>query len=200
MDHDGMHPTWNHTGIAHANGDVEQVHHRFKEALDQALRVRGSREFASRSDTWHFVCDLISRRNRTRAARWQEEQAALRPLPRLALAPCKEVPVRVSRFSTIHRGSNVYSVPSRLIGTRLLVRLHAETIEGFVGTTLAFPLPRLVGTHQHRIDSHHFIWSLVRKPGAFAASRSREERFPTTTVRSVYDQLRKELGKRADRQ
>jgi hypothetical protein len=101
MDHYGMLPTWNNVGIAHENGDVEQAHHRFKQALDQALRVRGSREFASRADYWHFVCDLVSRRNRTRAARWHEEQAALRPLPRLPLVPCKEVQVRVSRFSTI---------------------------------------------------------------------------------------------------
>lgn len=69
MDHYGMQPTWNHVGIAHENGDVEQAHHRFKEALDQALRVRGSRDFASRSDYWRFVADLVSRRNRTRAAR-----------------------------------------------------------------------------------------------------------------------------------
>jgi hypothetical protein len=40
MAHYGMQPTWNHVGIAHENGDVEQAHHRFKQALDQALRVR----------------------------------------------------------------------------------------------------------------------------------------------------------------
>jgi hypothetical protein len=90
-----MQPTWNNQGIAHENGDVEQAHHRFKEALDQALRVRGSREFASRAEYWRFVCDLIARRNRSRVARWHEEQAALRPLPRLPLVPCKEVQVRV---------------------------------------------------------------------------------------------------------
>jgi hypothetical protein len=200
MDHYGMQPTWNNVGIAHENGDVEQAHHRFKEALDQALRVRGHRDFASRAEYWRFVCELVQRRNRTRVARFQEEQEALRPLPRLPLAPCKEVPVRVSRFSTIHVGSNVYSVPSRLIGTRLLVRLHAETIEGYVGTKLAFTLPRLVGTHQHRIDYHHIVWSLVRKPGAFAAYRYRDELFPTTTFRLAYDQLRKDMSRRADAQ
>jgi len=200
MAHYGMQPTWNNAGIAHENGDVEQAHHRFKEALDQALRVRGSREFASRAEYWHFVCDLVARRNRSRAARWHEEQAALRPLPRLPLIPCKEVQVRVSRFSTIHVGSNVYSVPSRLIGTKLLVRLHAQTVEGYVGTKLAFTLPRLVGTHQHRIDYHHFIWSLVRKPGAFAAYRYRDELFPTTTFRLAYDRLRQDEAARADGQ
>jgi hypothetical protein len=35
-----MQPTWNNTGVAHENGDVEQAHHRFKEAVDQALRAR----------------------------------------------------------------------------------------------------------------------------------------------------------------
>ena len=105
-----------------------------------------------------------------------------------------------SRFSTIHLGSNVYSVPSRLIGTKLLVRLHAETVEGYVGTKLAFTLPRLVGTHQHRIDYHHFIWSLVRKPGAFAAYRYRDDLFPTTTFRLAYDRLCQDVAGRADGQ
>lgn len=46
MSHYGMEPTTNNVGVAHENGDVEQAHHRFKEALDQALRVRGSRDLA----------------------------------------------------------------------------------------------------------------------------------------------------------
>lgn len=49
MRHYGMAPTWNNAGIAHENGDVEQSHYRFKQAVDQALRVRGSRDFASRA-------------------------------------------------------------------------------------------------------------------------------------------------------
>jgi len=49
MAHYGMQPTWNNTGVAHENGDVEQSHYRFKEAVDQALRIRGSREFPSRA-------------------------------------------------------------------------------------------------------------------------------------------------------
>jgi len=61
-------------------------------------------------------------------------------------------------------------------------------------------LPRLLGTHQHRIDYHHFIWSLVRKPGAFAAYRYRDELFPTTTFRLAYDRLCKQMAKRADGQ
>jgi hypothetical protein len=193
-----MQPTWNNTGIAHENGDVEQSHYRFKEAVDQALRVRGSREFAARSAYEHFLKDLVYKRNQTRAARFALEKAALRPLPATPLAPCKEVRVRVSRFSTIAVDSNVYSVPSRLIGTRVLVRVRAQTLEGFVGTSPVFVLPRMSGKHQHRIDYHHLIWSLVRKPGAFAAYQYRDDLFPTTTFRLAYDRLRTEWPKRAD--
>ena len=45
MAHYGLEPTTNNLGVAHENGDVEQEHRQFKRAVDQALRVRGSREF-----------------------------------------------------------------------------------------------------------------------------------------------------------
>lgn len=198
MAHYGMEPTWNNAGIAHENGDVEQSHHRFKEAVDQALRVRGSRDFANRAAYDHFLHDLVAKRNQTRAVRFDLEKAHLRPLPATPLAPCKELRVTVSRFSTIHVGSNIYSVPSRLIGTTLTVRLRSETIQGYVGTSQVFSFPRLVGKHQHRIDYHHLIWSLVRKPGAFAAYRYHEDLFPTTLFRRAYDRLRADRPKRAE--
>ena len=93
----------------------------------------------------------------------------------------------------------MYSVPSRLIGTSILVRLHSEVLEGYVGTIRVFELPRLIGKHHHHIEYHHIIWSLVRKPGAFAAYCYRDELFPTTTFRLAYDRLRTDGAKRADR-
>ena len=106
----------------------------------------------------------------------------------------------MSRFSTIQVLGNTYSVPSRLIGTRVLVWLRAERVEGYVATKLAFSFPRLVGKQQKRIEYRHVIWSLVKKPGAFAAYRYREELFPTTTFRQSYDRLRSLLPRRADRE
>lgn len=44
------------------------------------------------------------------------------------------------------------------------------------------------------------IWSLMRKPGAFAAYRYRDELFPTTTFRLAYDRLCKDMAGRADGQ
>src|SRR5512135_2027298 len=200
MSHYGMQPTWNNTGIAHENGDVEQSHYRFKEAVDQALRVRGSRDFATRAAYEHFLQNLIHKRNQTRAEKFSTEKAILRPLPSRELAPCKELRVVVSQFSTITVATNRYSVPSRLIGSTILVRVRSEHLEGYVGTTRVFEIPRLIGKHQHRIDYQHVIHSLVRKPGAFAAYRYRDDPFPTTTFRQAYDRLASSGIERADRE
>ena len=105
----------------------------------------------------------------------------------------------VSQFSTIQIKANVYSVPSRLSGTSVLVRVRAETVEGYVGSSVAFTFSRLIGKQQHHIDYHHVIWSLVRKPGAFAAYRYREDLFPTTTFRLAYDRLVSSGIEKADR-
>ncbi len=174
-----MQPTWNNAGIAHENGDVEQSHFRFKEAVDQALRVRGNRDFSSRTAYERFLQDLVRNRNLTRQAGFQQEQAALRPLPRLPLAPCREFRVSVSRFSTLQILGKRYSVPSRLIGTTVLVRVRAETVEVYVGTSQVLTLPRLQGATTHAVNYRHVIWSLVRKPGAFAHYRYREDLFPS---------------------
>jgi hypothetical protein len=198
--HYGMEPSTNNLGLAHENGAVEQGHHRFKQAVDQALRVRGSRDFAERAAYERFLRDLVQRRNQTRAVRFAVEQAALRPLPRTPLAPCRELRATVSRFSTLQVLGNTYSVPSRLIGTTLTVRVQAETVAVYVGPTLTCTMPRLHGRQQHAINYQHVIWSLVRKPGAFAAYRYRDDLFPSLAFRWAYDQLCTHSPARADRE
>jgi hypothetical protein len=59
-------------------------------------------------------------------------------------------------------------------------------------------MPRLLGTGQHRIDYRHVIWSLVRKPGAFAHYRYRDDLFLSLTFRRAYDALQSHLPERAD--
>ena len=199
MAHYNLEPTTNNLGVAHENGDVEQEHYRFKEAVDQALRVRGSRDFADRGAYDRFLQQLVSQRNLTREVRWAEERQALRPLPMTPLLACREVRVPVSRFSTIRVLQNTYSVPSRLIGTTLLVRVRSETLEVYHATAHLLSMPRLLGTGQHAIDYRHVIWSLVRKPGAFAHYRYRDDLFPSLTFRRAYDALNGQAPERADR-
>src|SRR6266508_2200116 len=101
MSHYAMQPSTNTPGEAHENGDVEQSHFRFKDARDQALRVRGSREFADRAAYLRFVSDRVRLCNQTRQARWGEQREHLSPLPRVPRDPVQELRVHVSRFSTI---------------------------------------------------------------------------------------------------
>ena len=65
----------------HENGDCEQSHRRFKEAVEQALLLRGSRDFASREEYVAFLRGVVARRNAGRQQRLAEEVRRLRPLP-----------------------------------------------------------------------------------------------------------------------
>jgi hypothetical protein len=200
MAHYQMRPTTNQPRVPHENGDVEQSHYRFKDVVDQALRLRGSRDFADRAAYTRWLQDLVRRRNATRALRWAEERPTLQPLPTTPLNPAQDVAVTVSRFATIRVLRNVYSVPSRLIGHALLARVRAETIELYLGASRMLNIPRLRGTQQHRIDYRHIIDSLVRKPGAFAQYRYHDALFPSLLFRQAYDRLRQHMPARADQQ
>src|SRR5205823_7716899 len=120
-------------GIVHENGDIEQSHYRFKMAVDQGLRVRGSREFPGRAAYLRFLQDIVRSRNLTRQVRWAEEQQTLRPLPLRPLNVCREERVVVTSFSTIRVLRNTYSVPSRLIGRTITARVRSETVEVYLG-------------------------------------------------------------------
>jgi hypothetical protein len=104
----------------------------------------------------------------------------------------------VTRFSTIRAADNIYSVSSRLIGEEVDLRLYAETIEIWHGQRLMATMERQRGRGNVTIDYRHVIWSLVRKPGAFARYRYREALFPTLTFRRAYDALVERLGSGAD--
>jgi hypothetical protein len=105
---------------------------------------------------------------------------------------------RVARWSTVRVASRHYSVPSRLIGHVVEARQHPDTVEIYYRGQLVETMPRVRGEGGARIDYRHVVWSLVRKPGAFARYRYREELFPTVTFRRAYDVLRSSRGDRAD--
>ncbi len=176
----------------HENGDVEQRHYRFKDALEQSLLMRGSRDFDSREQYAAFLSTLFNQLNQGRRERFQEEVKALRRLPLRRLEACKRLTVRVAPSSTICVHRNLYSVPSRLIGERVEVRLYAEHLDVWYAQRCQERLPRLRGVGKHRIDYRHIIDWLVRKPGAFAHYRYRSDLFPTHRFRVAYDLLHRE--------
>lgn len=174
---------------ANENGDVEQCHYRFKQAVDQALMLRGSRGFESREAYDAFLAGLFTQLNAGRRVRLAEEVALLRALPDRRLDSVKKLRCRVGQGSTICVEHNVYSVPSRLIGEQVDVRLHADHLEVWYAQHKVETMERLRGRKKHRINYRHIIGWLVRKPGAFANYRYRSDLFPTSRFRMALDAL-----------
>jgi hypothetical protein len=186
-------------GKAHENGDVEQRHHRFKRAVDQQLRLRGSRDFESREVYQTFLRNLFAQVNAGRQERLEEELKVLKPLPALRTEDYRRMEVRVTSASTIRVKNNTYSVPSRLRGERVQVRLYADTLEVWYAQRRLETIGRLRGEGKHCIQYRHVIESLVRKPGAFENYRYQADLFPTSRFRMAYDVLNKQSPSRASK-
>lgn len=183
------------------NGDIEQRHHRFKRAVDQALILRGSRDFKSREEYEAFLQKLFDQLNQGRHLRFQQEQALLRPLPSSKLDACTRLEVRVGPSSTIRVKHKVYSVNSRLIKELVTVRLYSEHLEVWYGQSMVEKIPRIRGGNKHHIQYRHIIDWLVRKPGALENYRYRSDLFPTSRFRVAYDSLcAQRSGTRADKE
>ena len=196
LDHYGLTGCKTNPNSPHENGDVEQRHHRFKRAVDKSLLLRNSRDFADRHEYERFLRRLFRQLNAGREERFLEEQAALHRLPKHRIDACKTITTTVGPSSTIRVNHNVYSVDSRLIGERIKVRLFMDHLEIWYGQKRADLLPRLRGEGKHKINYRHIIDSLVRKPGAFDNYRYRDDLFPTSRFRIVYDDLKKRHSQR----
>ena len=198
--HYGMLASRCNPGEAHENGAVESHNRHLKAALDQALILRGDRDFASLADYRRFVDQLVARRNRRREAAVRIEAAALRPLPARRTTDFTEVVARVTRTGGFLVHSVFYSAPSRLIGHRLRVHVYDDRIEAFLGATHVVSHPRLRsrgdGVRLHRVDYRHVIHALRRKPQALAGSVYRDGLFPRTEYAAAWAALSAALPRR----
>lgn len=199
VEHYGFQSSRIQPGESHENGVVEKAHHLLKSALLQALLLRGHRDFSSVEAYMGFVGRVVEEKfHQGREARIAEERAALRPLPSSRVPEYTRVVTEVRKWSTIAVSGHIYSVPSRLIAHEVEARVYADVVEVRYANKTVETMPRLRGESGHRIDYRHVIWSLVRKPGAFAAYRYREDLFPSLVFRQAYDALRARRGDRAD--
>lgn len=189
MSHYGMTPRTTAVGEKEQNGDVEAGNGACKRRLEQALLLRGSRDFES-VETWQAFVDGVTRKaNAGRGSRVGEELAAMRELCVEKLPEFVDDYARVSAWSTIRVKDRPYTVPSRLIGEVLKVRLYEDRLEAYYGGELQISCERLVGRKARRIDYRHVIGSLIRKPGGFARYVYREEMFPSRVFRRAYDAI-----------
>lgn len=152
-------------GQVNENGDVEQRHYRFKQSVDQALMLRGSRGFPRVAAYQLFLSKLFTRLNAGRQQRYLEEVVKLRPLPEQRLDTARRERVRVSPGSlvTVHR--NYYSVHSRLIGEMVEARVLPDTVEIWYADRKVEELPRLRGRGKHQVDLRHSCASQLMMNG-----------------------------------
>lgn len=196
--HYGCSPTRNTLGVAHENGAVESPNGHLKTQLDQELRLRGSRDFATVDAYRALVAEIVARANAPRAVALADERAALAPLPRFAGVTWTEALGTVSRWSLITVLGIAYLVPSRLIGHRLVVRIYDDRLEFFSGHQCVHQSERSHDPGRRRsVSYHHCIDSLVKKPGAFARLIYRDELHPGHAYARTWERLRERLGEHA---
>ena len=198
LDHYGLRSTRINPGQSHENGVAEHANYRLKDAIDQALMLRGSRDFDTVDDYADFVRQMVERRNRLVEGKLEQEMACLRSLPPAPVPEYANYQSKVRRWCTIQVAGHSYSVPSRLIGKEVQIRLYADWVEVYYKGHLVEGMDRVHGEGEVNVNYRHVIGSLVRKPGAFARYRFREQLFPTMPFRLAYDALKEWRGERAD--
>ena len=181
-------------GEKEQNGDIEAANGALKRYLDQQLLLRGSRDFASHDAYRAWLRTALEARNATRGARLDEERRLLHALPASRLPCYRELAVRVTQGGTFSVMGRPYSVPMRLIGARVRVRVHETRVEVIYADVLELTVERGRGKGGHSINYRHVITAFVRKPGAFRNYRYREALFPTQTFRQTYERLTRELS------
>ena len=173
----------------HENGDVESLNGHVKTAIDQALRLRGNREFEDVDAYREFVQSVVALRNAKRTVKLSAEVEQMSPLPQQRLATFTSLEVHVKSDCVVNIKRNQYSVSSKYRGLRLEVHIHQDTIELWYRGERMEVMPRLSGRGKELIDFRHVIDSLIRKPGAFANYRYQSHLYPTTRFRLAYDTL-----------
>ena len=200
-EHYGMRASRNNLGQSHENGSIESRQGSLKRALDQALLLRGTREFTDLLVYEQFVAETVRRLNARCARAWEGERASCKPLPARRTADFEELDARVSKFGVFSAKGVLYSVPSRLAGHRLKVRLHSAHVEAWLGGVKVFECERLYGSvenrHPKRIDWRHMLPSLRRKPGAFARWVLRDAMFPRSEYAQAWERISERLPERS---
>jgi hypothetical protein len=141
-----------------------------------------------------FVAGVIGLHNRRHAAMIDAERAVLRPLPTAPAMTWEAMTVRVTSASGFMCRHVFYTVPGRLVGHRLHLRIHDDRIEAYLGGSFVLTLPR--GRRPkgsdvavHVVDYRHIIAALRAKPGALANLAYRDALWPRTAYRRAWEAL-----------
>ena len=194
-DHYRLEPTRNNKGIAHENGSIESPHGHLKNRITQALYLRGHTNFESVAAYQSFIEVSVAKLNGRHQQKFVEEQQYLQPLPKYRACDYEILTARVSRYSTIDVRCVLYTVPSRLIGRQLELRLYHDRIAGYIGNQQVVELPRVRASSKGKrrarcINYRHVIEGLRRKPRAFLYCTWRDELLPNDHYRRLWQQIK----------
>jgi hypothetical protein len=199
--HYGMQPTRNNRGVAHENGSIESPHGHLKNAVRDALLLRGSNDFDDLDTYRRFIDEHVCRINARNGKRIEAERPQLQPLPPQRTTDYEQTRVYVSSTGGFVLRKVFYTVPSRLIGHRLRVRLYDDRLELFLGSTALMTLqrgrPGPNGKHGHVVNYRHIIHALRRKPMALLNLVYRDQVFPREAYRLTFERLCEQLPERA---
>ena len=189
--HYGMLPTRNNRGEAHENGAIESSHGHLKRRIEDALLLRGSRDFDIVDEYGRFISKLIGMLNTRRAEKIDAERAVLTALPAKKACGWRDATVTVTRTGGFVLDKVFYTVPSRLIGNRLQVRIYNQHLQIYQNGTHQFDVQRLArspdGRRRHVIDYRHIIHSLKCKPMAMLNWVHRDGLFPCRAYRLCFE-------------
>ena len=178
LEHYGIEATLINSGESHENGVAEQAHYRLKDALDQALMLRGSRDFDSAESYTGFVRKVVERRNRLVQGKLEQERPLFAVPASSSRAGVRQPPGPGCASGAPSRqpdGPTPYPPGSSERRCR-----YACTPSVWKCTTRATWWNAWSGCAvkgRPTSNYRHVIGSLVRKPGAFARYRFREQMF-----------------------
>jgi transposase len=119
----------------------------------------------------------IDGRQETVGSALSREMDLLRPLPADRFPTWEQSSHRVNQKSMITVRRNHYSVPVRLVGSRVSARIGAREIEVLADGRVVAAHPRLRGSQLRSARLDHYLELLARKPGALEHSLAlRQER------------------------
>jgi hypothetical protein len=163
--------------------------------------MRGTADFTDLPAYRRFVDEIVSRKNARHAKRIETERPALQRLPGQRTADYEESLVTVTSSGGFSLKKVFYTVPSRLIGHRLRVRLYDDRLDLFIGATQLMTVRRgraaANGKHAHVVDYRHVIHALRRKPMALLNLVYRDQLFPRDAYRHTFERLLEKLPEKS---
>jgi transposase len=186
---------------AHEKGGIEGEIGRFRRNfLVPVPRVKSLADLNARlaEDDLADARRHIEFRMSTVADDFAREAPLLGPLPGEAFDTGTVLWPKADRFARVSVGRCRYSVPARLIGKAVRVRLAASELTVFDGSRTVAVHPRLVASGDEHLLLDHYLEILARKPGALPGSvplaQARADGSFTAAHEALWAEARRKLG------